>query len=159
MAVELVPDPLWNQVQPLLPKHRPQPKGGRPPADDRSCLRALAFILRSGTAYQLLPTKLFGVSGSTAWRRLRDWTRAGIWPQLHQRMLNHLGRLGQINLNKVVVDSQAVRAVFGGTTPAPTPSIAAKTARNDMPSRRPAACPCSCRPRRPTSATSSRSSR
>ncbi|MDP7179454.1 MAG: transposase [Verrucomicrobiota bacterium] len=121
MAVELLPDALWNEVQPLLPKHSPQPKGGRPPVDDRLCLRGLIFILRSGMAYQLLPTEVFGVSGSTCWRRLRHWTEAGVWPKLHRCLLNRLGQLGQIDLDKAVVDSQSVRAVFGGRTPAPIP--------------------------------------
>lgn len=119
MAVELLPDELWNECRPLLPPHPPQPQGGRPPADDRLCLRGLIFILRSGMAYNLLPTEVFGVSGVTCWRRLRDWTRAGVWPELHRRLLNRLGRLGQIDLSKAVVDSQSVRAVFGGRTPAP----------------------------------------
>lgn len=120
MAVELLPDALWQQVQPLLPPHRPQPKGGRPPAPDRLCLRGLLFLLRSGMAYQSLPAEVFGVSGSTCWRRLRHWTAAGVWPALHRRLLNHLGKRGEINLDKAVVDSQSVRAVFGGPTPAPT---------------------------------------
>jgi transposase len=121
MAVELLPDELWHEVEPLLPSHPAQPKGGRPPVDDRLCLRGLIFILRSGMAYQLLPSEVFGVSGSTCWRRLRDWTQAGVWPHLHRRLLNDLGQCQQIDLDAAVVDSQSVRAVFGGTTPAPTP--------------------------------------
>lgn len=121
MAVELLSDELWNQVQPLLPAHRDHPKGGRPFADDRACLRAIIFILRSGIAYQLLPAEVFGVSGSTAWRRLRDWTVAGVWPQLHACMLNRLGKLDQIELDQAVVDSQSVRAVLGGRTPDQAP--------------------------------------
>ncbi len=104
MVVELLPDELWNQVQPLLPAHRISSKGGRPPTDDRLCLRALIFILRSGMAYNLLPSEVFGVSGVTAWRRLRDWTGAGIWQQLHQLPLNRLGRLGEIDMRRAVVD-------------------------------------------------------
>lgn len=119
MAVELLPDELWNQVQPLLPEHPVSTKGGRPPTDDRICLRALIFILRSGMAYNLLPGDVFGVSGVTAWRRLRDWTRAGCWEQLHHILLNALGRLGQVDLSRAVVDSESVRAVFGGRTPGP----------------------------------------
>jgi transposase len=119
MATELLPDELWEQIEPLLPSHPAQPKGGRPPVDDRCCLRGLIFILRSGMAYSLLPSEVFGVSGVTCWRRLRDWTRAGVWPQLHQHFLNRLGKLGQIDQSKVIVDSQSVRAVFGGRTPAP----------------------------------------
>lgn len=120
MAVELLPDELWNEVEPILPKHPDQSDGGRPFADDRRCLRGVIFILRAGIAYQQLPTEVFGVSGSTCWRRLRDWTRAGVWPELHRRLLNRLGKLGEIDLNKAVVDSQSVRAVLGGRTPVRT---------------------------------------
>lgn len=120
MAMELLPEEFWNEIEPLIPAHPPQPKGGRPPVDDRACLRGLIFILRSGMAYSLLPTDVFGVSGVTCWRRLRDWTRAGVWPELHRRLLNRLGKRGEIDLSKAVVDSQAIRAVFGGRTPGPT---------------------------------------
>ena len=130
MAVELLPEELWNEVKPLLPSHAAQPQGGRPPVDDRLALRGLIFILRSGMAYQLLPREVFGVSGSTCWRRLGEWTRAGVWPQLHQRVLNRLGKLGEIDLDKVVVDSQSVRAVFGGTTRVPTRQTGGKTGAN-----------------------------
>lgn len=116
MAVELLPDELWNEVQPLLPPHHVSKKGGRPPADDRLCLRALIFILWSGMPYNLLPAEVFGVSGVTVWRRFRDWTRAGVWLRLHQLLLNWLGRLGEIDLRRAVVDSESVRAVFGGRT-------------------------------------------
>ena len=119
MAVELLPNELWNEIKPLLPQHPPQPKGGRPPVDDRRCLRALIFILKSGIGYQTLPTEVFGVSGSTCWRRLRDWTSAEVWPRLLSCLLNHLGKLGALDLNQAVVDSQSVRAVFGGRIPGP----------------------------------------
>ena len=118
MAVELLPDALWNEIQPLLPAHKPQPKGGRPPVDNRLCLHGIIYMLRSGTTYQLLPTNKFGVSGTTCWRRMHDWTQAGVWPELHRRILNYLGQLGKIDQSKAVVDSQSVRAVFGGPTPA-----------------------------------------
>ena len=78
----------------------------------------------------MLPTEVFGVSGSSCWRRLRDWTRIGIWPQLHQRLLNRLGKAGGVDLEHVVVDSQSVRALKGARTPAPTLSIASSPAAN-----------------------------
>jgi transposase len=121
MAEPLLPDETWDEIKPLLPPHPPRPKGGRPFADDRDCLRAILFIARTGMAYNTLPADVFGVSGVTAWRRLRDWTLAGVWPEMHLRALNGLGKFGAIDQDKVVVDSQSVRAVFGGRTPARTP--------------------------------------
>ena len=49
MARPLVPDELWEVVQPLLPRHRARPgKRGRPPVDDRACLTGIIFVLQSG---------------------------------------------------------------------------------------------------------------
>ncbi len=121
MAVELLPDELWDEVEPLLPPPPPpSPKGGRPPVENRKALAGILFVLRTGCQWQMVPTAAFGVSGSSCWRRLRDWTAAGIWPELHRRLLNRLGRAGGVNLDRVVADSQSVRAVRGARTPAPT---------------------------------------
>lgn len=43
---ELVPAAFWRRIQPLFPLHPPRPKGGRPPVDDRACLRGIIFVLR-----------------------------------------------------------------------------------------------------------------
>jgi hypothetical protein len=34
----------------------------------------------------------FGLSGMTAWRRLGQWTRAGVFEQLQRLVLEELGR-------------------------------------------------------------------
>ena len=130
MAKELLPDELWHEIQPLLPpRPPPSPKGGRPPVDDRDALRGILFVLKTGTPWQALPTEAFGVSGSSCWRRFDEWTAAGVWPALHRRLLNRLGKAGGVNLDRVVVDSQSVRAVKGGaSTPAPAPRTAARKA-------------------------------
>ena len=112
----------------MLPAHPDHPQGGRDFTDDRDCLRGIIFVLRSGISWQMLPTECFGVSGSTCWRRWRDWTAIGVWPELHRRLLNHLGRLQQIDWSCAVIDSASVRAVLGGATPDPAPSIAANAA-------------------------------
>lgn len=130
MTKELLPDALWAEVRPLLPPHPSHPKGGNDFADDRLCLRGLIFILKSGIKYNMLPTEVFGVSGVTCWRRMRDWTAAGVWPALHHRLLNHLGRLEKVDLAHAVIDSASVRAEKGGATPGRAPSTAEKTAAN-----------------------------
>jgi transposase len=131
MAAELLPEELWNEIEPLFPRpRRPSRKGGRPPVDNKAALRGIIFVLRSGIPWQMLPTEAFEVSGSSCWRRLSEWTAAGIWPELHRRLLNRLGKLGGVNMENAVVDSQSVRAVKGGRTPVPTPPIAANPAAN-----------------------------
>ena len=54
---ELLPDELWTEIEPLLPVRDPQPKGGRPWAQDRDCLRGILFILRTGIPGRCCPRK------------------------------------------------------------------------------------------------------
>jgi transposase len=131
MTKELLPDELWAEVQPLLPPHVACPKGGRPRADDRDCLLGIVFVLRSGITWQMLPGEAFGVSGSTCWRRFHAWSEQGVWPKVQRRLLNRLGKFGQVDLSAGVIDSASVRALFGGRTRGQTRSTAARTAAND----------------------------
>jgi transposase len=129
MAAELLPEDLWNEIEPLLPPPLPpSPKGGRPPVCNKAALKGIIFLLRSGVAWQMLPTEAFHVSGSSCWRRFTEWTAAGIWPKVHQRLLNRLGKLDGIDLQRVVVDSQSVRALKRGRTRVRTRRIAGKRA-------------------------------
>jgi transposase len=71
MAAVLLPDALWDLIEPLLPVPRPRPNGGPPPISDRACLTGILFVLRSGIPWQMLPQELGCGSGMTCWRRLR----------------------------------------------------------------------------------------
>lgn len=114
MALTLLPDELWNEIKPLLPPERAKPEGGRPRVPDHACLTGIIFVLRTGLPWNMIPTELGCGSGPTCWRRLRDWTAAGVWQKVHKRLLNALGRQGKIDLSRAVIDSASVRAVFGG---------------------------------------------
>jgi transposase len=121
MRPDLVPDALWDETQPLLPAHPPSPRGGRPRVPDRACLAAVLYLLREGGTYRGLPCQELGCgSGATVWRRMQEWTRAGVWPAVHQRLLGHLGRAGAADPSTVIADSASCRAVKGGRTPDPT---------------------------------------
>ena len=78
MSKQLVPDAMWEIVEPLIPPEPPKPKGGRPRVPDRACLTGIVFILKTGAPWEALPRELGCGSGMTCWRRLSDWQRAGM---------------------------------------------------------------------------------
>ena len=106
---------------------------GRPRVSDRACLTALTYLLREGCTYRGLPCQELGCgSGGTVWRRLQEWTQAGVWPAVHETLLHQLGRAGAVDPSTVVADSSSCRAVKGGSTPAPIPPIEGSKAVNAM---------------------------
>jgi transposase len=123
---DLVPDSLWERVAPLLPPHPPRRHRfpGRKPVEDRVALAGIVFVLKTGITWNQLPAEMIGCSGVTCWRRLRDWTEAGVWPRLHELLLAELRTAGQLDLDRCAVDSSHVHALKGGTTLAPRRSTA-----------------------------------
>ncbi len=132
MAKPLVDDQLWAIIQPLLPPPKPRRARfpGRKPIADRACLTGILFVLKTGIGWEDLPAEMGCGSGMTCWRRLRDWTAAGVWDKLHRVLLERLHGAAKIDWSRGVIDSASVRAVLGGRRPARTPRIAAKQARS-----------------------------
>jgi transposase len=104
---------LWEAIEPLLPKEQLKPKGGRPRVPDRAALAGIVFVLRTGCPWRLLPKELCCGSGTTCWRRLRDWEEAGVLKRLHDTLLNWLGDEAAIDWSRASVDSLSVRAKRG----------------------------------------------
>ena len=111
---QLVDDGLWELVKPLLPDHAPQ-RTGRPRASNQAAFTAIVFVLVTGVPWRMVPRQI-GCSGVTAWRRLREWQRAGVWERLHRELLRRLNAAGRINWSRGVVDSSHIRALRGGLT-------------------------------------------
>jgi len=112
-AASLVPDDLWDAIEPLLPKELPKPKGGRPRVPARAVLAGIVFVLRTGCPWRLLPKAPGCGSASTCWRRLRDRQVAGVWERLHETLLNWLGDDAAIDWSRASADSLSVRAKRG----------------------------------------------
>ncbi len=118
MAKKLVTDELWEVIEPLLPKEPPKPNGGRPRIDDRAALTGILFVLKSGIPWEMLPQEMGCGSGMTCWRRLKEWHEAGVWEELHRRLLDRLGEADQIDWERASLDSASVAAPGGAKEPA-----------------------------------------
>jgi transposase len=118
MARALVPDSLWELMEPLLPPDKPPKSNGRPPVPNRAALTGILFVLRTGIPWEYLPQEMGCGSGMTCWRRLHQWHELGVWQEVYETLLAHLHRADGIDWSRTIVDSASVRAVFGGSKPA-----------------------------------------
>ncbi len=129
MAERLVSDEFWARVERVIPKvPRRFRHPGRKRVDDRCCLEAIMYVLKTGCQWAMVPVSETGCSGKTAWRRMDEWDRSGVWDRLHESLLAELNASGEIDWSTGVVDSSTAPAVFGGPSPARTPQIARRKA-------------------------------
>ena len=128
MAKPILPEKLWELIEPLFPPEPPKPKGGRPRLTNKACLTGILYVLRTGIPWEYLPQEMGCGSGVTCWRRLRDWQGEGIWQKIHKVLLDELGQAEKINWERAAMDSSSVRAVFGGRKLARIPPTGLKRA-------------------------------
>jgi transposase len=115
-----IDDGLWNRIQTMLPAHRPADRGPVP-LDDRKCLQGILFVLATGIAWRHLPAELGFGSGITCWRRLRRWTEANVWEDLHRLLLAEPHAAARIDWSAVCLDASHIRAKKGGPGTGPSP--------------------------------------
>jgi transposase len=123
-----VEDELWERIAPLLPKvERRHRYPGRKRLDDRKVLSGILFVLYTGIRWEFLPQELGFGSGSTCWRRLRDWNEAGVWQKLHELLLAELRAADRLDLSRASVDGSHLRAMKGGAATGRSPVDRGKT--------------------------------
>ena len=71
-----------------------------------------------------------GGSGTTCWRRLRNWQTSAVWWRLHRILLDHLGRADSIDWSRASLDSASIPAKRGAKRPVPTLWLAVAPARS-----------------------------
>ena len=120
MAKALLSDQLWNRIEPLLPAPPARPKGGRRRLDYRKVLTGILFVLKTGIQWEQLPQELGYGSGMTCWRRLRDWSVAGVWLSVWAHLHQELGLQDRIDWERALVDSSLVPAKKGALIADPT---------------------------------------
>ena len=111
----LIPDALWNEIQPLLPKHvTPHPLGcHRKRVDDRSALNAIFFVLKTGCQWNALNAT--GIcSSSSAHRRFQEWNKAGVFKKLWKECLGKYDELQGIDWSFCSMDGTMGKAPLAG---------------------------------------------
>jgi transposase len=123
MAAPLLPDALWNRIEPLLPPPKPRRfrYPGRKPLTNRQALTGILFVLKTGIRWNDLPCEMGCGSGSRCRRRLKEWHEGGVWQGLHQLLRAELQGADQIDWSRAAVDSSFVRARGGGAQTGPSP--------------------------------------
>ena len=93
----LVPEQLWQAIQPLLPPP-PCRYGGRPRVDDRACLAGIVYQLRTGIPWRpgRWPGHLLAAAARLAARR-----RLAATPP---PAADQLGRQGQLDWSRACLD-------------------------------------------------------
>jgi transposase len=124
MDKPLIPDDLWELLQPLLPPPRPRRYRypGRKRLDDRKALTGILFVLKTGISWEDLPQERGYGSGMTCWRRLKEWRRAGVWPRLIAVLLFTLPEADQIDWSRAAIDAEGARAPGGVDGSGPDPA-------------------------------------
>lgn len=101
-------DAQWEALRPLLP---PQPRRGRPRADDRRTLDGILYVLRTGCRWGDMPRR-YG-SPVTCWRRLRRWQQEGVWERIWRTYLAMLDEQGKLEWTQAFLDGTFVPAKRG----------------------------------------------
>jgi transposase len=124
MAKPLLPDTLWERIQPLLPP-RPKPqrpdRPGRPPSDDRQAWSGILVVLKTGMNWEDLPRERGCGSGMTCWRRWSAGTKAGVWQKVPELLVAAWPGADTSEGTRAMIDSSFVRARGGGGKTGPRP--------------------------------------
>jgi transposase len=124
MAKPLLPDDLWELIEPLLPPPKPRRfrYPGRRPITHRQALTGILFVLKTGIPWEDLPREMGCGCGMSCWRRLRAWQHQGVWADLHQRLLAKLRGADKIDWSRAAADSSFARAFGGVEDSGPNPT-------------------------------------
>ena len=129
-TIRRIPDDLWMEIQPLLPKEKELGSNGRPAVPFRKVLDGILFVLRTGCQWKMLPAE-YG-SGSTCHRRFQEWVEKGVFQKLWVKVLEQYDELRGIRWMWQSLDSLTVKAPLGGKPRVPTRRIEPSLARNGI---------------------------
>jgi putative transposase len=112
----IIPDALWNEIEPLIPRHRPpkHPLGiTRPRVPDRDAMNGIFFVLKTGCQWNALNDT--GIcSSSSAHRRFQEWEQKGVFKKIWKQLLRRYDELEGIDWSFCSTDGAMTKAPLGG---------------------------------------------
>jgi len=108
-------DKVWEQIEPLLPPRKVHPLGcHNPRSPDRDAMNAILFLLRTGCQWNALDAT--GIcSCSSAYRRFREWTEAGVFEAFWRKGLIEYDGLKGIDWSWLSMDGAMTKAPLSGS--------------------------------------------
>ena len=110
-----ISDELWSKMEPLLPKPKKHPLGcHRPRVPNRKAMNAIFFILRTGAQWNSLDAT--GIcSCSSAYRRFREWSDAGVFEEFWKQGLLAYDQMEGIDWSWIAIDGTMTKAPLAGS--------------------------------------------
>jgi transposase len=96
-------DEQWVFIKPHLP---PQPIVGRKRANDRNTINGILYVLITGCRWHDMP-RCYGAY-QTAWRRLKWWSKDGVWVKILAAAQEKSYAMGKLSLDTLAVDSTLI---------------------------------------------------
>ena len=115
MATDELSDERWERIKKHLPPPRAAGRAGRPRFDDRVCLEAVLWVLRSGARWKDVALRPGWPSASTCWRRLSRWEDEGVWAGLWTAFLDELDAREKTDWSECFADAMFAPAKKGAT--------------------------------------------
>jgi putative transposase len=154
-----LPDSVWERMESLLPARPVHPLGcHNPRVPDRDAMDAILLVARTGMQWNALNAT--GVcSSSSAFRRFREWTKAGVFEEFWRQGVVAYDELKGIEWEWLSCDGELAKAPLGGEATGPNPTDRAKRGRSGRSSATAPASRSGSRSQARTSTTSSSSVR
>lgn len=125
MGIEQLTDQRWEKIKKHLPKRAIG--RGRPRRDDRGCMEAVLWVLRSGARWRDLPRDRGWPSPATCWRRLARWEHQGVWAAMWTALLDELSEQEKLSWNECFADASFAPAKKGATASDPPNAARARS--------------------------------
>ena len=122
-------DSFWLRIYPLIPKPKSRLRGrgksrknvgGRPPADPRTIMAGILYVLRTGCQWNAAPEQ-FG-SGKTLHKYFQLWSLRGVFKKMWRQGLAEYDEVRGIEWKWQALDVTLTKAPLGGEMTGPNPT-------------------------------------